>query len=75
MFISDVCVQIARVSKAGRDLLLTQLALGLVKVLGFSVGTCLESEITPNRRFGVLFLNQASGSGHFPSESFDRLAG
>ena len=50
MFISDVCIQIAGVTKPGCDVLLTKLALWLVDVFWLSVGVCLESKIAPNRR-------------------------
>ena len=58
MFVSDVCVQIAGISEASHDLLLTQLALRLVNVLRLSVYIRLESKILPNRRLSILFFPQ-----------------
>ena len=55
MFIPDVCIQIAGVSKAGCDVLLAKLALWLVNVFWLSIGVCLESKIAPNRRLSILF--------------------
>ena len=44
MFIVNVCIQIAGVTKLGCDVLLTKLALWLV-VFWLSVGACLKSSL------------------------------
>ena len=45
MFVSDVCIPIAGISEAGRDLLLTQLALRLIDVLRLSACKIVHNRI------------------------------